>query len=265
MLARGDRGHRFPHFLPDGRTFLFAIGGQAGAASTPARRAAAASTPPRWINKIVKRVLSDGAYSVYVEPGFLMFVRQQTLMAIPFDNKTLEVSGTPQPVAERVRGGLFSVASNGTIVYRSGGDATVQLSWFMRDGRRLGDGRHARAVSPDGAVAERTPCRAAAGQSGIPRRIRRRPVADGSHDACALAADQRSGVRRQSVVVARRAQSRLHVVAHRPCRACSTRISSPAWSRRLADIPERVAVDEWTPDGRFVIFRTMAGRFMRCR
>ena len=137
-VARGDRGHRFPHFLPDGRTFLFAVGSQAavgfnpGGSSGSGIYAALARQQDRQTGAERRRL------SFYVEPGFLMFVRQQTLMAIPFDTKTLEVSGTPQPVAERVRGGLFSVASNGTIVYRSGGDATVQLSWFMRDGRRRG-------------------------------------------------------------------------------------------------------------------------------
>ena len=137
-VTRGDRGHRFPHFLPDGRTFLFAVGTMAAAGFSPGGSSGNGIYVGSLDTKTVKQVLSDGAVSFYVEPGFLMFVRQQTLMAIPFDTKTLEVSGTPQPVADRVRGGLFSVASNGTIVYRSGGDATVQLSWFMRDGRRGG-------------------------------------------------------------------------------------------------------------------------------
>ena len=254
-VARGDRGHRFPHFLPDGRTFLFAVGSQAGVGFNPGGSSGSGIYVASLDHKNVKRVLNDGAYSFYVEPGFLMFVRQQTLMAIPFDAKTLEVSGTPQPVAERVRGGLFSVAANGTIVYRSGGDATVQLYWFMRDGRRLGavgaPGPYRQLVlSPSG--------RRVALQQGNPgfhvesdgdlwlmdltTRVHSRLTNDPGFDADpSWSPDERSLVFTSS-------RTGRAAVFHKDL---VTGVES-----QVADIPDRVAVDEWTPDGRFVIYRT---------
>ena len=246
--ARGDRRHRFPHFLSDGRTFLFAVGGGR------ADGIYAGSLD----NKTVKRLLSDGAQTFYVEPGFLVFVREQTLMSVPFNVKTLEVSGTPQPVADRVRGGLFSVASNGTIVYRSGGDATVQLSWFTRDGRRAGNvgdpGPYRQIVlSPSGrrvAIQEGNPGFYVEPDgdlwlmdlaTGVHSRLTNDPAFDAdpswSPDERALA-----------FTSARTGRSALF---HKD-------LITGAESQ-LAEIPERVGVDEWTPDGRFVIFRDFGG------
>jgi eukaryotic-like serine/threonine-protein kinase len=244
-VARGDRGHRFPHFLPDNRTFLFAVGGQEGGIYAGSLD-----------HKTVKRVLRDGAISSYVDPGFLVFVRQQTLMSMPFDTKTLEVTGPPQPVAERVRGGLFSVASNGTIAYATGGgDVPVQLSWFMRDGRRVGPaGRPGPyrqiALSPSGrrvAIMQSSP--GTLGESdadlwlmdlttGVYSRLTNDPAFDADPS---WSPDERSLVFTSS----RTGRSALF---HKDL---VTGVES-----QLVDFPERVVVDEWTPDGRFVIFRT---------
>ena len=243
-LPRGDGGHRFPHFLPDGRRFLFTISGQAGGIYAGSLD-----------NKIVKRVQRDEAQSRYVEPGFLMFVRQETLMSVPFDPKTLEGTGSPQPVADRVRGGLFSVASNGTIVYSSGGDATAQLSWFMRDGRRVGpvgipgpyrnialspSGRHVAiqqgsqgfVVEPEGDLwlMDLT--------TGVNSRLTNAPGLDTDPS---WSPDERSLVFTSS-------RTGRAALFHKDL---VTGVES-----QLANIPDRVVVDEWTPDGRFIIFRT---------
>jgi len=241
--ARGDRGHRFPHFLPDGRTFLFAVDGQA-----PGIYAGSLD------HKTVKRVVGDGAHSFYAEPGFLMFVQEQSLMFVPFDLKTLEVSGTPKPVADRVRGGMFSVASNGTIVYRAGGNAPVQLSWFMRDGRRVGPvgapGPYRNiALSPSG------------------RRVAIQEGNAGFHvesEGDLWLMDLTTGVHSRLTNDPAFDSDPSWSPDERSLAFTSSRVGRPALFHKdlvtgvesqLADIPERVAVDEWTPDGRFVIFR----------
>ena len=102
--GRDERMHRFPSFLPDGHTFLFNVDGPNGGIFTGSLDA----TP-------IKRVLTDATQSVYVDPGHVLFIRQQTLMAAPFDVTKLEVSGTGQAVANGLRVVLVWVDANGRV------------------------------------------------------------------------------------------------------------------------------------------------------
>jgi eukaryotic-like serine/threonine-protein kinase len=89
----------------------------------------------------------------------VLFLRQGTLMAQPFDARRLELSGEAVPVAEQVGSvldyGFFSASDNGVLVYRSGAGRDYQLTWFDQQGRVLGTvaepGRYnSLALSPDG-------------------------------------------------------------------------------------------------------------------
>jgi hypothetical protein len=93
-------------------------------------------------------------------PGRLLFLRDTTLMAQPFDLVRLEVSGSPVPVAEDVASftpvsyGMFSVSDTGTLVYRGGAGVRFTLMWFDASGRP-GESFDAAdyanpALSPDG-------------------------------------------------------------------------------------------------------------------
>ena len=241
---RNERMHRFPSFLPDGRTFLFNVDGPEGgifAGSLDARP--------------ITRVLTDATQGVYVDPGYLLFIRQQTLMAAAFDVATLEVSGTRQAVSHGLRGGQFSIATNGTVAYRSGGDSVVQLWWFTRAGRR---DRAVGAPGPYRQIALSPSGRRVVIQQGVPgftvgadgdlwlmdliTGVHSRLTSDPTHDADpAWSPDERSVVFTSS----RTGRSQLFI------KDLATGVEKP-----LADIPGRVAVDEMTPDGRFVIFRT---------
>ncbi|TAK10845.1 MAG: serine/threonine-protein kinase [Acidobacteria bacterium] len=154
--ARGETGHRFPWFLPDGKHFLFAtvpaknqrfelfVGSLDGAAAKPLGAAESAAA--------------------YAEPGYLLFARQNTLMAQPFDVGALAVSGEPTSIGEAPSstGGLYasgravSVSRNGTIEYLGDRQANTALKWFDRSGRPMGElaapeGRYQEMVfSPDG-------------------------------------------------------------------------------------------------------------------
>ena len=78
--------------------------------------------------------------------GHILFVRDFTLMAQPFDAKGLQLVDEAFPIAEQVTnnpiGGAaaFSVSQNGGIAYRDGGSAMArtQLAWFDRSGKQLG-------------------------------------------------------------------------------------------------------------------------------
>ena len=70
----------------------------------------------------------------YAPPGYLLFVRDKTLVAQPFDAKALKTTGEPMPLAEQIGTdtvGLarFSVSRNGVLAYRtgeSGGPAALE-------------------------------------------------------------------------------------------------------------------------------------------
>jgi len=75
--------------------------------------------------------------------GHLLFLRGTTLVARPFDARRRELTGEPVPVAEEVGNngtifGFFAASENGTLAYRSAGPANIQLSWFDRGGKLLG-------------------------------------------------------------------------------------------------------------------------------
>ncbi len=99
--------------------------------------------------------------------GYVLFLRQRTLMAQPFDAGKAQTTGDAVPIAEQVddwqfgsdRQGQFSASQNGILVYTSGATTggNVQLTWFDRSGKPGGTvgtpGAIRRAtISPDGAT-----------------------------------------------------------------------------------------------------------------
>src|SRR5439155_2980959 len=78
------------------------------------------------------KLLAGSNMAAFAE-GFLLAVREGTLMAFPFDAARLQVRGDARAIrfAEQVR--YFSVAGN-TLAYRAGPDPQFQLTWFDRSG-----------------------------------------------------------------------------------------------------------------------------------
>jgi len=116
----------------------------------------------------VKRLVATGSNTVYApsqEParGYILFVREGSLMAQAFDARKLELTGEAVPIAGAE--GLtdtgppqFSASATGALAYRSGaggGGTITQLIWFDRTGKNLGNvgepGQYNTvALSPDG-------------------------------------------------------------------------------------------------------------------
>jgi eukaryotic-like serine/threonine-protein kinase len=149
-----------PSFLPDGRHFLYLRG-----SSMPENSGVyvgSLNTKPEEQDS--RRLLATKSGPVYVpssdsDSGQVLFLRQGTLMAQPFDARRLELSGEAVPVAGKVGSfidyGFFSASSNGVLVYRSSAGLDYQLTWFDRQGRVLTNvgepGRYnSLALSPDG-------------------------------------------------------------------------------------------------------------------
>ena len=138
--ARKETTHRFPVFLPDGKHFLYLAGSHAVGTESELQSIYLGSLdgkPPRHL----VNARSKPAYAA----GHLLFVRQKTLMAQPFDAKSGTLSGEAFPVVANVQEdpgfftAVFSVSDNGTLIYQEGGGAfdQHQLTWFDRAGKEI--------------------------------------------------------------------------------------------------------------------------------
>ena len=136
----GEDGHRWPHFLPDGRQFLYtAVTGPCCPAATPSViRIGSLDRPGEDLT------LFQAESGVSYASGHLIFAREETLMARPFAADTRQLLGDAFPLAERVtteasRYVGASVSENGTLVYgQAVADVPRQLTWFDRTGHVLG-------------------------------------------------------------------------------------------------------------------------------
>jgi serine/threonine protein kinase len=136
-LENGQSAHRVPRFLPDGRKFLFLADG---------------ADPAIWMRSLddglSRRLttIAPGADSSaeYLAPGWLVRVRQNALIAQPFDADRGQLGGnfltlsTAVAVDPDSQSGSFSVSASGAIAWRGGEGARRELTWYDRRGQRLG-------------------------------------------------------------------------------------------------------------------------------
>ncbi|MFN0138320.1 MAG: protein kinase domain-containing protein [Phycisphaerae bacterium] len=132
--------HRLPHFLPDGRRFVY-YGKHAKTEGVCAFDPATGET---------KLVLPGEAEAMFVEStgagtegGLLAFVRDENLMVQPFDLQRLELTGTAHPIAagvqhNKVRGSLnLGISARGALVYQPVVRAPkMRLAWMDTKGER---------------------------------------------------------------------------------------------------------------------------------
>ena len=135
-----------PYFLPDGKHFLYS-----GYPSGP--DLAAASKTGVYVASLDdvaagKRLLPDDSSAVFAPAdsrgdGYLLFQRDDALMAQAFNAKTLEVSGEVSKIADGVsidQNGrvMVAAAANGVLVYGTGRiPSNAQMIWLDRTGKLL--------------------------------------------------------------------------------------------------------------------------------
>ncbi len=140
--ARGEVTHRWPETLPGGEAALFTIRRQNQLSFNEAEIAVVSlRTGER------RTILAGGSQPRYSPSGHLLFARDSTLLAVPFDLRQLRVTGSPVPVLRSVvntpstGAALYGVSRNGTLVYVPSGaeDAPTsgRLMFFDRQGRRV--------------------------------------------------------------------------------------------------------------------------------
>jgi hypothetical protein len=128
----GGHGHRWPHFLPGGRRFLFFGRNAENESHEGVYLASLEGGAPRM-------VLNAHGGAAFLPPNRILFVADGTLISREFDPESGLVTGPQVPVAEHVATSsnfysAFSAASDGAIAY---GPAAMKsdLVWKTRDGR----------------------------------------------------------------------------------------------------------------------------------
>ena len=134
-----------PQFLPDGKHFLHWNSPSGVSTQNGTVYAGSIDLPPEQNNTTV---LSNTSAAVYAHDTrgreYLLFVRNDTLMAQAFDATELATTGDPIVVASQIlmMGPIpaVSVSRTGVLAYSpdaTSGASTVQLAWFDRAGKRL--------------------------------------------------------------------------------------------------------------------------------
>lgn len=153
-VSKGEIHHLWPCFLPDGRHFLFLIGQAMKDSGNNDLHVGSLDSPE---TKLLMHVDSRAAYAL---PGYLLYVRDGTLLAHPFDAKALRLTGNPIPLAEQLDyfqptgDADYSVSESGVLAYKAG-LALSRLTWVNRDGAEseavgAPGNYHVPRFSPDG-------------------------------------------------------------------------------------------------------------------
>ncbi|MEP6944750.1 MAG: hypothetical protein ABJA02_02450, partial [Acidobacteriota bacterium] len=133
--------HNNPIFMPDGRHYLFRRQVEDPKAAGGLQRmgiwAGSLDSPEG------KQILPDDANFVYTPEGWVVFVRNDTLVAQAFDAAKLQVSGEPIPIISGQPNApgnnrRFSISDNGVLVWQGLWEREYQLTWFDRDGKQTG-------------------------------------------------------------------------------------------------------------------------------
>ena len=164
--AAANQPHLAPHFLPDGRRFLYLRGGEPGnravfIGSLDVKPEEQSSTP----------LIKTDYGATYVpgpnpQKGQLLYLRDTALTAQPFDASRGELGDEPTSVVEQVAVanvgpgataglGYFAASEAGTLVYFKPISRNFQLTWFNREGQGGGGSIDAGRsgvlkLSPDG-------------------------------------------------------------------------------------------------------------------
>ena len=149
--ARQEANLIWPHFLPDGRRFLYMANSRK--AGRELRIGSLDSKETRSVGTITSRV-------EYAAPGYLVLAREGAIFAQPFDQVKAELRGEPRLLASGAHyffgpsHATFSVSQTGVLAYQTARPPS-RLTWYDRTGKALGTlGEpaviHGLRIAPDG-------------------------------------------------------------------------------------------------------------------
>ncbi len=139
-LVPGETGRFWPCFLPDGVHYIYL--------SLASRREDNAIYVGALGSDLRKRVVAAEHTAAFAPPGYLVYVKEGSLVAQPFEPGRLELDGEPEPIlgveVARMSGALlggaayFSVSGNGVLAWAPAVPRLRQMTWFDRSGRTTG-------------------------------------------------------------------------------------------------------------------------------
>jgi len=142
--------------LPDGKHFLYLAANFSGQRDKNAIFIGSLDSQEK------RHLIVTSANAIYAEPGYLLYLKDGSLVAQGFDTQSLAMKGDPQvilrdphfmPVLDLA---LFDAGRNGTLVAQTGSSGVEsRLTWYDRKGKLLGNlgppGSYANpAISPEG-------------------------------------------------------------------------------------------------------------------
>ncbi|MGA2345562.1 MAG: protein kinase [Candidatus Sulfotelmatobacter sp.] len=137
--SRGEGSLRWPVFLPDGNHFLYLAANFTGQKGVNAIYVGSLDSNEK------RFVVESTANAAYAVPGYLLFYKDRTLLAQPFDLKGFALTGEPTVILPevqflpQVKRAIFAVSNQGLLVAQSGSEAALsQLVWFDRKGNAAG-------------------------------------------------------------------------------------------------------------------------------
>ena len=258
-IAEGEAGQLWPAFLPDGRHFVFL-----SASSDAAKRAVQLGS----LDSAERRKLIDvDSNAIYASPGHLLFRRQGTVFAQPFDAGDLVTTGDPIQVVGQVGGeggrGYFSVSQTGALIYFQSGTGAAASG----RGRAIGGAQF-------GWIEPKTLQRTHALDAGTYGDMDLSP--DGTRIAITR---QEAGAPNADIWVVDWARAVWHKVTDDPADAVdpvwapdNLRVAFTTWRKGNADIyvknangvgedtpllesEQNESIEDWSSDGKFIAFK----------
>ena len=138
--AQFQVSHRWPVFLPDGRHYIYLACNFSGYLDKNFIVLGSLDSNEK------RNLVNASTNALYADPGYLLFWRDNALVAQRFDLRNYAVSGEPHIVNDavhyipQVNFAVFAASGN-TLVAQTGGGkgaAPSQLTWFDRSGKQLG-------------------------------------------------------------------------------------------------------------------------------
>jgi serine/threonine protein kinase/Tol biopolymer transport system component len=134
QLSGDETSHRFPHFLPGSRRFAFAA------------HAEGENGGYRYFGSLDSEEivpLPEGMSEAYLPPGYLFYIRENTLFANRFNASSGQLLGDPLPLTSgiddaypRNASSSYSVSNTGMLAYMQLNPINSRFQWFDRNGKQ---------------------------------------------------------------------------------------------------------------------------------